>query len=441
MRPGLSRRNVTARAGCTIALAVGLGSAARLYPGALPAGSSPSLAAEQFLMDQQQTSNGDELPNGTAPNPGPAPGEAPVAGDVPAPAQNRGNRADDKKPTGTNRAGNRDTDENAKVGSSVVREVGSEKAAVKEGSIEDVNAVGSRNIGGRGLGNWFSLESEIKMGKQYAMDIERSTRFVTDPAVTEYVNRIGQNIVKNSDCKVPFTIKIIDSDEINAMALPGGFFYINSGLLLNADEEAEMAGVMAHEIAHVCAHHAARQMTRMRYTQLGMVPLIMMTGYGWTSFGIYQAAQLAVPVAFLKFSRDFEEQADYLGIQYAYRSGYDPQATITFFEKIQALEKRKPGALARAFSDHPQTPDRIAHSQEEIARVLPARDQYVVTTSEFEDVKGRLARIQNKRRLTDSKEKEKPSLRRASHGSGDPNTTDTYEQDRPTLHPREDEGK
>jgi len=266
-----------------------------------------------------------------------------------------------------------------------VIEPGSQKIDVKAGSISDVNAVGNRDIGKRGMGNWYSTDSEIKMGKMYASEIEKSTKFITDPQITEYVNRIGQNIVKNSDCKVPFTIKIIDSDEINAMALPGGFFYVNSGLILNADEEAEMAGVMAHEVAHVCAHHAAREMTRMNYAQLGTIPLIMMTGYSWTGYGIYEAVQFAVPLTFLKFSRDFEAQADFLGLQYMYKSGYDPQAFIAFFEKIQALEKRKPGLVAKAFSDHPQTPDRILHSQEEIARILPPRDEYTVTTSEFDD--------------------------------------------------------
>jgi len=311
---------------------------------------------------------------------------------------------------------------------------------IKSGSEDDVNAIGTRNIGGRGMGNWYSTDSEIKMGKTYASEIEKSTKFITDPMVTEYVNRIGQNIVKNSDCKVPFTIKIIDSDEINAMALPGGFFYVNSGLILNADEEAEMAGVMAHEVAHVCAHHAAREMTRMNYAQLGTIPLIMMTGYSWTGYGIYEAVQFAVPMTFLKFSRDFEAQADYLGLQYMYKSGYDPQAFIAFFEKIQALEKRKPGLVAKAFSDHPQTPDRILHSQEEIARILPPRDEYTVTTSEFDDVKARLARIENKRRLTDSKDSKKPSLRRASSDPNAPQTTDgSNGDDRPTLHRREDQ--
>jgi predicted Zn-dependent protease len=313
---------------------------------------------------------------------------------------------------------------------------GSQMVKVKPGSIEDVSAVGNRDIGGRGMGNWYSVDTEIKMGKMYAEEIEKSTKFITDPVVVEYVNRIGQNIVKNSDCKVPFTIKIIDSDEINAMALPGGFFYVNSGLILNADEEAEMAGVMAHETAHVCAHHAVREQTRMNYAQLSTIPLIFIGG--WTGYGIYEAASLAVPMTFLKFSRDFEAQADYLGVQYMYRAGYDPQAFISFFEKVQALEKRKPGLVAKAFSDHPQTPDRILHSQEEIARILPARDEYTVTTSEFDDVKARLARIENKRRLTDSKDTKKPSLRRASADPSNPNSNND-DDGPPTLHRREDQ--
>jgi beta-barrel assembly-enhancing protease len=308
---------------------------------------------------------------------------------------------------------------------------------VKTGSIEDVNAVGTRDIGKRGMGNWYSTESEIKMGKSYAMQLEKSTKFITDPVVTEYINRIGQNIVKNSDCKVPFTIKVIDTDEINAMALPGGFFYVNSGLILAADEEAELAGVMAHETAHVCAHHAAREMTRANYAQLSTIPLIMIGG--WTGYGIYEAANIAIPVTFLEFSREFEAQADYLGIQYMYRAGYDPQAFITFFEKIQDLEKHKPGAVAKVFSDHPQTPDRIEHSQEEIAKILPPRDEYIVTTSEFDDVKSRLARIENKRRLTDGKNGQKPTLRRVS--SSDPNSGSSGGDDeRPTLHRRDDSG-
>jgi predicted Zn-dependent protease len=314
---------------------------------------------------------------------------------------------------------------------------GSQMIKVKPGSIEDVSAVGNRDIGARGMGNWYSVDTEIKMGKMYSEEIEKSTKFITDPVVVEYVNRIGQNIVKNSDCKVPFTIKVIDSDEINAMALPGGFFYVNSGLILNADEEAELAGVMAHETAHVCAHHAVREQTRMNYAQLSTIPLIFIGG--WTGYGIYEAAGLAVPMTFLKFSRDFEAQADYLGVQYMYRAGYDPQAFISFFEKIQALEKRKPGLVAKAFSDHPQTPDRILHSQEEIARILPARDEYTVTTSEFDDIKARLARIENKRRLTDTKDKNKPSLRRAST---DPNSADPNnktDDGPPTLHRREDQ--
>jgi beta-barrel assembly-enhancing protease len=312
------------------------------------------------------------------------------------------------------------------------------KTNIKPGSEDDVNAVGTRNIGGRGVGNWYSTDWEIRTGKQYSMEIEKSAHMVNDPVIVEYVNRVGQNIVKNSDCKVPFTIKVIDSDEINAMALPGGFFYVNSGLILAADEEAELAGVMAHETAHVCAHHAARQMTKMNYVQIGSIPLIIFTQGSWTGYGIYEATQLAIPMGFLQFSRMDEAEADWLGVQYMYKSGYDPQAFVQFFEKLDALEKHKPGTLAKVFADHPQTPDRIMHSEEEIATILPARPDYMVTTSEFDDVKARLARLENKRKINDGKGGNKPTLRRTSSGNGNndpnnPNNPASTTDDRPTL--------
>jgi hypothetical protein len=459
----------------TVALAFAVAVHAQSTPQSTPAG-DPAAAPAQTT--QQTTPPAANTPPATAPSAQTAPGTAPVAGDTAAQPDPKDAKtdtkdvatkdkadtpdcvpSDDTKKQKHNKKKDKDKDnaDPCPAGTEPVKgdvaatnldpekvvDVGSDPIKVKSGGIDDVSAVGNRDIGGRGLGNWYSTDSEIKMGKGYAMEIDKSTRFITDPVVTEYVNRIGQNIVKNSDCKVPFTIKVVDSDEINAFALPGGFFYVNSGLILNADEEAELAGVMAHETAHVCAHHAAREMTRMNYAQLGTIPLIMMTGYSWTGYGIYEATQLAVPLAFLKFSRDFEAQADFLGIQYMYRSGYDPQAFITFFEKVQALEKRKPGLVAKAFSDHPQTPERILHSQEEIARILPARDEYTVTTSEFDDVKARLARIENKRRLIDNKDKNKPSLRRASTGDNgnNPNAQGSGNNgdDRPTLHRRDDQ--
>jgi len=260
-----------------------------------------------------------------------------------------------------------------------------------DGSRKDVDAIGNRKIGGRGMGNWYSLETEIRMGKEYSQQVEASVKLVNDPVVTEYVNRIGQNLVRNSDAQVPFTIKVIDSDEVNAFALPGGFFYVNSGLILAADEEAELAGVMAHEIAHVAARHATKQMTRGNWANIATIPLIFVGG--GIGYAVRSAAGLALPMTFLSFSRGFEQEADYLGLQYMYKTGYDPQAFVSFFEKLQAKEKKKPGTLARAFSTHPQTPDRIEKSQEEIGTILPARPQYVVSTSEFDDVKARLAVI------------------------------------------------
>jgi beta-barrel assembly-enhancing protease len=306
---------------------------------------------------------------------------------------------------------------------------------IKAGSEDDVNAIGTRNIGGRGLGNWYSTDWEIRVGKQYSMEIEKSAHLVTDPVIVEYVNRVGQNLVKNSDAKVPFTIKVIDSDEINAMALPGGFFYVNSGLIMNCDEEAELAGVMAHEISHVIAHHAARQQTKMNYVQIGSIPLIIMTEGSWTGYGIYEAAQLAIPMTFLKFARGDESEADYLGVQYMYKAGYDPQSFVTLFEKLDALEKHKPGTLAKAFSDHPATGSRIDAAEDEIATILPPKPEYIVTTSEFDDVKARLARIENKRKINDKNNGNKPTLRRAGTGSSttDPNNPADSGDDRPTL--------
>ena len=303
------------------------------------------------------------------------------------------------------------------------------------GTKSDVDAIGNRKVGGRGMGNWYSLETEIRMGKQYAMQVEQGVKLVQDPVVTEYVNRIGQNLVRNSDAQVPFTIKVIDSDEVNAFALPGGFFYVNSGLILAADEESELAGVMAHEIAHVAARHMTRQMTRGNWANIGTIPLIFVGG--GIGYGIYEAAGLGLPLTFMKFQRNFEAEADYLGLQYMYKTGYDPQAFISFFEKIQAKEKKKPGTLAKAFASHPQTPDRIEKSQQEIATILPAKAQYVVSTSEFDDVKSRLATIENRHKVLEEKDGSRPSLRRTS--STDKSTgTDKSDDDRPTLKRRDD---
>ena len=304
---------------------------------------------------------------------------------------------------------------------------------IKKGSEDDVDAVGTRNIGGRGMGNWFSTNWEISNGKQYSMEIEKSSHLVTDPVVVEYVNRVGQNLVRNSDAKVPFTIKVLDTDEINAMALPGGFFYVNSGLILACDSEDELAGVMAHEISHVAAHHAAREMTRLNYMQLGSIPLMIFTQGTWTGYGIYEASQLAVPLTFLQFSRQFEAEADFLGVQYMYKAGYDPQGMVSIFEKLDALEKHKPGAISRAFSDHPATPDRIDNVENEIATILPARPEYMVTTSEFDQVKARLARIQNKRGLNDKKNGNKPTLRRTADSNNPSGNNPPGTSDQPTL--------
>ena len=303
---------------------------------------------------------------------------------------------------------------------------------VKPGSKDDVDAIGVRDVGGgRGLGNWYSLETEIRMGREYAQMIDSAVKLVKDPVVTEYVNRIGQNIVRNSDARLPFTIKVIDSDEVNAFALPGGFFYVNTGLLLVADEEAELAGVMAHEVAHVAARHAMRQMTRANLANIASIPLIFVGG--GIGYAARSAAGIGVPMSFMKFSRGFEEDADFLGLQYMYKAGYDPQSFLTFFEKIQAREKKKPGTLSKVFASHPPLESRVSKIQKQTDTKLPPRIHYVITTSEFDDVRTRLAVLENRGRIADEdRENNKPSLRRATK-VGDPKSED----ERPTLKRRE----
>ena len=306
-----------------------------------------------------------------------------------------------------------------------------------DGTKTDVDAVGNRNVGcGRGVGNWYSIEKQVAMGRTYAQQIESQIKLVNDPVVTEYVNRIGQNLVRNSDAQVPFTIKVIDSDVVNAMALPGGFFYVNSGLILAADEEAELAGVMAHEISHVAACHLAREQTRYTLMQMATIPLIFIGG--GIGYGAYEAAGPAAMLGILKFSRGFEAEADYLGVEYMYRAGYDPSAFVSFFEKIEAMEKKKPGTIAKAFETHPPTQDRIEKSQEEIRKILPAKAQYVVTTSEFDDVKARLASIEKRHKVLDQRDENKPSLRRTSTSGSDKTGDSTNDDDRPTLKRRDD---
>jgi predicted Zn-dependent protease len=319
--------------------------------------------------------------------------------------------------------------------------------AVKPGSEKDVESIGNRGVG-HGV-NIYSLEKEIAMGKEAAQEVERSAKLITDPVVTEYVNRIGQNLVRNSDAKVPFTIKVIDTDVVNAMALPGGFFYVNSGLILAADEEAELAGVMGHEIAHVAARHGTKSMTKGNIIGWAMIPLILLGPGGWGGYGLYQGLNLAIPIGFLKFSRDQEAEADYLGLQYMYKAGYDPNAFVSFFEKLEAEDRRHPGSIPKLFSSHPPTPERVQKAQQEIASILPARDEYVVTTSEFDLVKARLTKIENRNKLEQKKsDKDKPTLRtRTEQQQQDkadkqqPQTGDDSDPDRPVLKKRTDDGQ
>jgi predicted Zn-dependent protease len=351
-----------------------------------------------------------QSPSQPAPPPAnPAPQSAPTTGPTQDPAPPASQQpAPQTSPDDSKQSQSKDTKKDTKKDETPIPQ--KEKPNVKAGSKQDVDAIGNRGVG-KGL-NMYSLEREMALGKSLAQEIERSSKLIDDPVVSEYVNRVGQNLVRNSDAKVPFTIKVIDSDVVNAFALPGGFFYVHSGLILRADTEAELAGVMAHEIAHVAARHGTKDATKGQVAQIAMIPLILLGPGGWAGYGIYEGLNFAIPMSFLKFSREHEFEADYLGLQYMYAAGYDPNAFVTFFEKVEAEEKRQPGTVPKFFSTHPPTPERVVAIQKEIGNVLPARDQYMVTTSEFDTVKARLRGIEDRNKLREDKtNKDKPTLR------------------------------
>jgi len=293
---------------------------------------------------------------------------------------------------------------------------------------DDPQLIGKRNIN-KGQIDFYSLDKEAALGRQLAAEVDRETKFITDPIVTEYVNRVGQNIVLHSDVKTPVTIKVVDSNEINAFTLPGGYLYINRGVIEAADSEAELAGVIAHETGHVAARHGVEQASKANLINYGSLPLIFLGGLG--GFAIRQAAGLAVPLGFLKYSRGQEGEADRLGAQYMWSAGYDPHAMVTFFEKLESMEKKKPGTIAKVFSTHPMTGDRIRDVSNLVVR-FPDKPEYEISSSEFSSVKSRLVSA-NASRHTEGERNGRPTLKRrpAPTGGGDDSTEPPPE--RPTL--------
>jgi len=274
---------------------------------------------------------------------------------------------------------------------------------------DDVDEIGNRKVAHKSI---ISEEKEIAIGKQYSVEIERSAKLLNDPVINEYVNRVAQNVARNSDLKIPLTVKVIDDPSINAFALPGGFLYVNTGLLMSAEEEDQVAGVVAHEIAHVAARHWASQMTKMTFAQFAMLPLIFVPMTYPVYMGVMEAYMNGVPLAFLKFNRGAEAEADYLGIQYMYKAGYDPNSYVAFFGKVMEEERRMPGSMPQVFMDHPPTGDRIIKSEEEIKAILPKREQYLVSTSEFDDVKARLQQVISNRKKMKPGDNGGPTLRK-----------------------------
>ena len=295
----------------------------------------------------------------------------------------------------------------------------------------DPEQIGNRDVG-KGV-NFYSLEKEIALGKQLAQEVERQAKLIDAPIPAEYINRLAQNLARNSDIKVPVTAKLIDSSEVNAFALPGGFLFVNSGLVSKAETEAELAAAIAHEIAHVAARHGTRQASRGQVINIASLPLIFLGG--WAGYAVRQGAGLAVPVAFLKFSRGFEQEADLLGLQYIYKAGYDPTAFIDFFERMEAMEKKRPGTLSQLLRSHPTMAIRIKSTQKNLQELLSAQPQYVISTSEFQEVAQQLERMTNARRAAPGKSG--PTLRRSTgrtRAEGeDGENTGTDQDERPTL--------
>ena len=279
---------------------------------------------------------------------------------------------------------------------------------------KDPGRIGNRDVGG-GI-NFYSLEKERALGKQLAEEVERQARLSDDPILSEYINRIGQNLVRNSDARYPFTFRVIEADQPNAFALPGGYIFVHTGLIKMADEEAELAAAMAHEIAHVAARHMTRQATKSQLLSLATVPLSVLLG-GWAGYGARQAAGAALPFAALRFSRQDESEADLLGIQYAYAAGYDPAAAIVLFEKLGSLERQKPGWMGRLLSTHPPSGARLANVQRQIEKLLPARPEYVVNTSTYMEIRERVFQSQDETR--GKTQGEQPVLRTHPSASGD----------------------
>ena len=293
---------------------------------------------------------------------------------------------------------------------------------------DDPDQIGDRNVG-KCL-NFFSLDKEIALGRQLAQEVERQAKLVDDPLITEYINRMGQNLARNSDAKVPFTFKVIDGPEVNAFALPGGHIFVYTGLIRVADEEDELAGAMAHEIAHVAARHMTCRATKSELAGIASVIGSLAGGGGWTGYAVRQVAGFGVPMTFLSFSRHDESEADYLGVQYMYSAGYDPNGAVSVFEKMEALERQKPGVISRAFATHPMDSDRIANTEKEIDRILPARPQYVVSTSDYKSIRDRLIAQQNQRK---AKQPEDQPRLRVAPGSGQPEGQESTTDARPTI--------
>lgn len=276
----------------------------------------------------------------------------------------------------------------------------------------DPNLIGDREVGK--CVNFYSVEKEMALGKQLAEEVARQTKMVDDPIVAEYVNRLGQNLARNSDAKFPITFQVIDDNSVNAFTLPGGHVFVYSGLIKIADEEDELAAAMAHEIAHVAARHLTCRDSQKQLARLGTIPLSIALG-GLGGYAARNAADAAIPMTFLSFSRHDEAEADYLGLQYMWAAGFDPNGAISIFEKMELMQRSQPGAVTRLLSTHPMDADRIARTEKEIDAILPAKPEYVVTSSGYTEMRQRLLKQDPHKKVADPS---RPTLKRNTDDDG-----------------------
>jgi predicted Zn-dependent protease len=236
-----------------------------------------------------------------------------------------------------------------------------------------------------------SEAQEIELGRQAAAEVERTQPLLDDTVVNAYIKGLGLHLVEYCGRpNIEYHFKVIDTPEVNAFALPGGFVYVNRGLIEKAGNESELAGVLAHEIGHVVGRHSVEQVKRAQLTGLGLGVLDMILGGRGTAASIANmASQMVASGAFMKYSRDAEREADRLGARNLYDAGFDPRGMVTFFQKLDAMRKREPNVIEAFFSTHP-SPDERVKNVSDLIRSFPPKEGPFTDSGKLEQIQARL---------------------------------------------------